>query len=75
MMETLAKEIAPGSPSLSFRRRQGMRASKKRYFGYEAVLGTIKAVKSSYSRFLRDLALSLGRLLLDRSLPPTQGVG
>ncbi len=43
-----------------------MRASKKRYFGYEAVLGTIKAGKSSHSRFLCDLAFSLGPLLVDR---------
>ena len=75
MMEALAKEYRQGLHPPSFRRREGMSGSKKRYPGYEAVLGTIKAGKSSRSRFLCDLAFSLGPLLLDRSLPSTQGVG
>jgi len=64
MMEALAKEIAPGSPSLSFRRRQGMRASKKRYFGYEAVLGTIKAGKILILASFAILLLALGHYFL-----------
>jgi hypothetical protein len=40
--------------------KAGYESLKKEVLGYEAVPGTIKAGKSSHSRFLCDLAFSLG---------------